>query len=116
MSKRGPRKTVVGAEKVGDYGNTRWVIKLDCGHVVEKPRKLVVGIDKVSCLTCTEKSKPAEVQVFDSMPDTDDPMADIKLQGSIAAHFGVRLDQVEVGFGMAKIYLDSDDIRNVMSR
>lgn len=38
---------------------------------------------------------------------------EIKTISKIASHFNVRMDQVELGRGMASIYLDAEEIRRI---
>ena len=49
MSKRGPKRVVTNAVKVGDYGKTVWHVELECFHTLETKRKPKVNEDKLCC-------------------------------------------------------------------
>lgn len=117
MSKRGPRRSIVSAVRVGDYGDTSWVVELSCGHRVTRSRKPNIETDRVSCRLCINEDVSTVVELYDtSVIESDDPLDSLKTQAAISSYFKVPLDSVQVGFGMATIYLDSMQIRDITKK
>jgi len=110
MTKRGPRKTVTKCERIGDHGEVIWYVELECGHSLSRSRKSDMG-DKLSCVKCSEATTGSSMSV---VPASDfNPFDEIKTISKIAAHFNVRMDQVQIGHGMASIYIDAEEIRRI---
>ncbi len=120
----GPRKLITEAVKLGEYGASRWVVVLECGHSVERSRKPKIGSDKVSCYACLEDS-PASgdspvgelVTVEDEiarLPDEYDAYSDMVKRATIATYFNVQLEQVEMQWDTATVYLDSVQLKRIL--
>jgi len=118
MSKRGPRRSIASAIRVGDYGETSWVVELSCGHRVSRSRKPNVETDRISCKLCINEDVATTVEVYntDFIANEEDPLSSLKTQAAISSYFKVPLDSIEVGFGMATIYLDSVQIKDILKK
>ena len=92
MSKRGPKRLVTQAVRLGEYGKTKWHIELECGHSVESPRKPKINEERLCCKTC-----------------------ELKTKATIAAKVGVPLDQVDIVNGTATIFLDAQQVKRLKS-
>jgi len=120
MSKRGPKRLVTGAVRIGEYGSTSWHLILDCGHEQNSARKPEVDVTKVSCKQCipAENASSAVVSMAHhdlvyGLVDPDDPMGEIKLKAAIASKFNVSLDQVQIGGSTATVFLDAQQVRSL---
>ena len=118
MSKRGPKRLVTQAVRLGEYGQTRWHIELECGHAVDSARKPKVNEDRLCCKTCI--APPAPVPLMEVLSEDredrdffgpDDPMEDIRVRAAIASKVGVPMDQVELVNGTATVFLDAQQVR-----
>jgi hypothetical protein len=118
MSKRGPKKLVTEAVRIGDYGNTSWHIVLECDHSVESKRKPRILRDKLCCKECLNPAPKTLIEVFseDGLFEDFDPMAELKNRATLASHFGVSMEQVEVGAGTATIFLDAQQVQKIISQ
>jgi len=118
MEKRGPKRLVKDAIRVGEYGDTHWRLVLSCSHELDSKRKPKVGEDKVCCKKCISSESlavvttPAEL-VYDLL-DPEDPMAELKAKATIASHFDVSLDQIELRGSTATIFIDAQQLRNIL--
>lgn len=121
MSKRGPKRLVTQAVRLGEYGQTRWHIELECGHAVDSARKPKVNEDRLCCKTCI--SPPAPMPLMEVLSedredrdffDTYDPMEDIRVRAAIASKVGVPMDQVELVNGTATVFLDAQQVRRLV--
>ena len=121
MSKRGPKRLVTQAVRLGEYGQTRWHIELECGHAVDSARKPKVNEDRLCCKTCIAPPAPAPLMEVLSADREDrnffdpyDPMEDIRVRAAIASKVGVPMDQVELVNGTATVFLDAQQLRNIL--
>jgi len=115
----GPRRLITEAVKLGEYGASRWVVVLECGHSVERARKPKIGVDKVSCYHCLAHSPVSSelVTVEDEiarLPDEYDAYSDMVKRATIATYFNVQLEQVEMQWDTATVYLDSVQIKRIL--
>ncbi len=117
----GPRKLITEAVKLGEYGASRWVVVLECGHSVERGRKPKIGVDKVSCYQCLTHS-PTRGEIISpaieiaELPDEFDGYSDMVKRATIASHFDVQLEQVEMQWDTATVYLDSVQIKRILDK
>ena len=120
MSKRGPKRLVTQAVRLGEYGQTKWHIELECGHAVDSARKPKVNEDRLCCKTCI--APPAPVSLVEVLPedredrdffDPYDPMENIRVRAAIASKVGVPMDQVELVNGTATVFLDAQQVRRL---
>lgn len=121
MSKRGPKRLVTQAVRLGDYGETKWHIELECGHAIDSARKPKVNEDRVCCKTCISPNAPAPLMeiLSDDREDRDffapyDPMDELKLKATIAGKVGVPLSQVELFNGTATVFLDAQQVSRLL--
>lgn len=116
MSKRGPKRTVTEAVRIGEYGDTSWHIELECGHSIKSVRKPSVGETRLCCKTCAEPASavPAIIVDDDSMPVFDDLMSEIKVRAAIASKVGVPIDQVDIVGGTATVFLDARQVSRLL--
>ena len=115
MSKRGPKRLVTEAVRIGEYGNTSWHLVLECGHSVESKRKPKIGEDKLCCKECLIPKPKTLMQVFedDGMLEEVDVMGELKTRATLASHFKVSMDQVELVGGTATVFLDAQQVRRI---
>jgi len=119
MSKRGPKRMVTQAVRLGEYGKTKWHIELDCGHSVESSRKPKINEDRLCCKTCG--APPAPVPLMQVLAEDGEffepyePMDEIKTKAVIASKVGVPLDQVEIVNGTATVFLDAQQVKMLKS-
>ena len=121
MSKRGPKRLVTQAVRLGEYGQTKWHIELECGHAVESARKPRVNEDRLCCKTCIAPPAPVPLMevLSDDREDRDffapyDPMEDIRVRAAIASKVGVPMDQVELINGTATVFLDAQQVKRLV--
>jgi hypothetical protein len=121
MSKRGPKRTVTNAVKVGEYGNTVWHVELECSHTVETKRKPKVDEDRLCCKTCIAPPVPVSLMevLSEDREDRDffgpyDPMEDIRVRAAIASKVGVPMDQVELVNGTATVFIDAQQLQRLV--
>lgn len=121
MSKRGPKRLVTQAVRLGEYGQTKWHIELECGHAVDSARKPKVNEDRLCCKTCIAPPAPVPLMevLSDDREDRDfftayDPMEDIRVRAAIASKVGVPMDQVELVNGTATVFLDAQQVRRLV--
>ena len=121
MSKRGPKRLVTQAVRLGEYGKTRWHIELECGHAIDSARKPKVNEDRLCCKTCIAPPAPVPLMevLSDDREDRDffdpyDPMEDIRVRAAIASKVGVPMDQVELVNGTATVFLDAQQVRRLV--
>tara|TARA_A100001201_G_scaffold143067_1_gene143228 strand:+ start:1002 stop:1352 length:351 start_codon:yes stop_codon:yes gene_type:complete len=112
--KKGPRRLIESAVKIGEYGNTKWHVQLECGHSVDRVRKPKIGEDRISCKACIEDGKSTALVVSQDLGEYD-AYNDLKTRAAIASHFGVQIEQVEMNFGTATVFLDSVQIKRIAS-
>lgn len=121
MSKRGPKRLVTQAVRLGEYGKTKWHIELECGHAVDSVRKPKVDEDRLCCKTCI--APPAPVPLMEVLSndredreffDPYDPMEEIRVRAAIASKVGVPMDQVELVNGTATVFLDAQQVRRLV--
>ena len=117
----GPRRLVTEAVRLGKYGASRWHLVLECGHSLERGRKPKIGADKVSCKACLDHSPVTSelVTVEDEiarLPDEYDAYSDMVKRATIASHFDVQLEQVEMQWDTATVYLDSVQIKRILDK
>jgi hypothetical protein len=122
MSKRGPKRLVTSAFRIGAYGKTSWHLILDCGHEHNSARKPEVGGTKVSCKKCIPVESTALATVSAShqdlvygLVDPDDPMGEIKMKAAIASKFDVSMDQVQIGGSTATVFLDAQQVKDIIA-
>lgn len=105
---------------MGEYGQTKWHIELECGHSLSSVRKPAVNEDRLCCKTCV--SPPLPTTLLEVLPeDTEDlgsfanydPMEEIKIRAAVASKVGVPMDQVEIINGTATIFLDVQQVQNL---
>ena len=122
MSKRGPKRLVTQAVRLGEYGKTRWHIELECGHAVDSARKPKVSEDRLCCKTCV--APPAPVPLMEVLSedredrdffDSYDPMEEIRVRATVASKVGVPLDQVEIVNGTATVFIDAQQLKRLKS-
>jgi hypothetical protein len=114
QEKRGPRRLIVGGVKIGEYGNTKWHVQLECGHSVDRVRKPKVDEEKISCKACLEEERPNQAVVVSQDLGEYDAISDLKTRAAIASHFGVQVEQVDLTFGTATVYLDAVQIKRIV--
>ena len=121
MSKRGPKRVVTQAVRLGEYGQTKWHIELECGHSISSVRKPKVNEDRLCCKTCVAPPAPATLMevLSEDREDRDffadyDPMEEIKVRAAIASKVGVPLDQVELVNGTATVFLDAQQVKRLV--
>ncbi len=121
MSKRGPKRLVTQAVRLGEYGQTKWHIELECGHAVDSVRKPKINEDRLCCKTCVDP--PAPVPLMEVLSedrgdhdflDSYDPMEDIRIRAAIASRVGVPMDQVELVNGTATVFLDTQQVKRLV--
>lgn len=112
MEKRGPKRVIVKAVRVGDYGETLWHIQLECGHFIDSKRKPKVGESRLCCKTCVSPKSP-EISDYSGWVDYDD-MTEIKIRARIAYAVGVPIDQVSLVSGTATAFLDAEQVRKFL--
>jgi hypothetical protein len=115
MSKRGPKRVVTNAVKVGDYGKTVWHVELECSHTLETKRKPKINEDKLCCKVCLAPPLPAVGNMFvDPDPWVDyDPMDELKIRATLASKVGVPIDQVEIVNGTATVFVDAQQLKRL---
>lgn len=115
MEKRGPKRLVKDAIRVGEYGNTHWRLVLSCSHELDSKRKPKVGEDKVCCKKCisSESLAVATVEMFEDGWETADPLVEVRIRAMLASKVGVTIDQVEMVNGTATIFLDAQQVRSL---
>tara|TARA_B100000287_G_scaffold14257_2_gene14406 strand:+ start:16894 stop:17244 length:351 start_codon:yes stop_codon:yes gene_type:complete len=111
--KRGPRRLIEGGVKIGEYGETKWHVQLECGHSMDRVRKPKIGEERVSCKACLEESSNKPTVIVSQDLGEYDALADLKTQAAIASHFGVQIEQVEMKWGTATVYLDAVQIKRI---
>ena len=121
MSKRGPKRLVTQAVRLGDYGQTKWHIELECGHSASSARKPKVSEDRLCCKTCIAPPSPVPLMqvLSEDREDRDflapyDPMEDIRVRAAIASKVGVPMDQVELINGTATVFLDAQQVKRLV--
>lgn len=121
MSKRGPKRLVTQAVRLGEYGKTKWHIELECGHAVDSARKPKVNGDRVCCKTCISSNASVSLMeiMSDDREDRDffelyDPMDELKLKAAIAGKVGVPMSQVELFNGTATVFLDAQQVSRLL--
>lgn len=77
---------------------------------MSRNRKAELG-SKLSCSACAGTSTASGKEVDYVSSDFEE----VKAVSKIAAHFNVRMDQVQLGRGMAVIYIDAEDINRIIS-
>lgn len=116
MDKRGPKRLVTGAVKVGEYGHTSWHVELDCGHALKSQRKPKVGESRLCCRTCV--APPAPPALFAELGDEVyefDMISDLKVRAAIASKVGVPIDQVDLRGGTATVFIDALQLRVLLA-
>jgi len=121
MEKRGPKRLVTQAVRLGEYGKTKWHIELECGHTVASARKPKVSEDRLCCKTCIAPPAPLTLMeaLSENREDRDffdhyDPMEELKAKATLASHFDVSLDQVELRGSTATIFIDAQQLRSIL--
>lgn len=116
MDKRGPKRLVKGAVRVGDYGDTSWHVELECGHALKSQRKPKVDQSRLCCKTCVAPPAPPSLLV-DSEDDLFefDMMSDLKARAVVASKVGVPIDQVDLRGGTAVVFIDALQLRRLLS-
>jgi len=117
----GPRKLVTEAVKLGEWGQSRWHVVLECGHSLDRVRKPKIGSDKVSCKLCLDSSPTmgeliSPATEIAELPDEYDAYSDMVKRATIASHFDVQLEQVEMQWDTATVYLDSVQIKRILDK
>ena len=118
----GPRRLITEAVKLGEWGQSRWHVVLECGHSLDRKRKPKIGADKVSCISCLDYSPAGGAEIVSveddiaMLPDEYDAYSDMVKRATIASHFGVQLEQVEMQWDTATVYLDSVQIKRILDR
>ena len=117
MSKRGPKRLVTEAVRIGEYGNTSWHIVLECGHSVESQRKPKIGEDKLCCKECLTPKPKTLMEVFseDGLLEEVDVMSELKTRATLASHFNVSMDQVDLVGGTATVFLDAQQVQRIVT-
>ena len=122
MSKRGPKRLVTQAVRLGEYGKTKWHIELECGHAVDSARKPKVNEDRLCCKTCVAPPVPVPLMevLSEDREDRDffdpyDPMEEIRVRATVASKVGVPLDQVEIINGTATVFIDAQQLKRIVS-
>ena len=117
----GPRRLVTEAVKLGEWGQSRWHLVLECGHSLDRVRKPKIGADKVSCNACVDNLPTGgelispDTQIAE-LPDEYDAYSDMVKRATIASHFDVQLEQVEMQWDTATVYLDSVQIKRILDK
>jgi len=114
--KRGPKRTIANAERIGEYGKSKWLLELSCGHTVESKRKPDISKTKLCCKECL---KPKHRLIEDlTLPgdlwDYYDPIQELKIKAALASKVGVPLEQVELANGTASIFLDVQQVKRLL--
>lgn len=117
----GPRRLVTEAVKLGEWGQSRWHLVLECGHSLDRVRKPKIGADKVSCNACVDNLPTGgelistDTQIAE-LPDEYDAYSDMVKRATIASHFDVQLEQVEMQWDTATVYLDAVQIKRILDK
>ena len=117
----GPRRLVTEAVKLGEWGQSRWHLVLECGHSLDRVRKPKIGADKVSCNACVDNLPTGgelispDTQISE-LPDEYDAYSDMVKRATIASHFDVQLEQVEMQWDTATVYLDAVQIKRILDK
>ena len=117
----GPRRLITEAVKLGEWGQSRWHVVLECGHSLDRRRKPKIGSDKISCKSCLDYS-PTGGEIISpaieiaELPDEFDGYSDMVKRATIASHFDVQLEQVEMQWDTATVYLDSVQIKRILDK
>jgi hypothetical protein len=93
----------VRSEKIGDHGKTKWLVELECEHILKLARK--PSHNRVCCVACT-KAKEPDIPVMDMDPALDA----VKL----AHYLGIDGSQVAVYDGGAQVTLDTFQLRRLL--
>ena len=118
----GPRRLITEAVKLGEWGQSRWHVVLECGHSLDRKRKPKIGADKVSCKACLDYSPAGGAEIvrveddIAMLPDEYDAYSDMVKRATIASHFDVQLEQVEMQWDTATVYLDSVQIKRILDK
>ena len=114
--KRGPKRTVAHAVRVGEYGNTKWLVELVCGHTLETKRKPNATKDTFCCKDCIsqETSPSLDLTMPGELWDYYDPVQELKIKAALATKVGVPLEQVEVINGTATVFLDAQQVKRLL--
>ena len=117
----GPRRLVTEAVKLGEWGQSRWHVVLECGHSLDRVRKPKIGSDKVSCKACLDYSPTGgeiispDIEIAE-LPDEFDAYSDMVKRATIASYFDVQLEQVEMQWDTATVYLDAVQIKRILDK
>ena len=118
----GPRRLITEAVKLGEWGQSRWHVVLECGHSLDRKRKPKIGADKVSCKACLDYSPAGGAEIVSpdieiaELPDEFDAYSDMVKRATIASYFDVQLEQVEMQWDTATVYLDSVQIKRILDK
>ena len=117
MSKRGPKRLVTEAVRIGEYGKTSWHIVLECGHSIESKRKPKIGEDKLCCKECLTPKPKTLIEVFseDGLLEEVDVMSELKTRATLASLFNVSMDQVDLLGGTATVFLDAQQVQKIIT-
>ena len=118
----GPRRLITEAVKLGEWGQSRWHVVLECGHSLDRKRKPKIGADKVSCKACLDYSPAGGAEIvrveddIAMLPEEYDAYSDMVKRATIASYFDVQLEQVEMQWDTATVYLDSVQIKRILDK
>lgn len=136
--KAAPRREILDVERMGDWGEVRYVHRLSCGHVEERVRRAAPG-GVIACSGCLKAAQFAEgVQpqrarrpMVLTSPDGDDASIDdlagveaeiARIRAGLAKAFRVPAEAVDVAVtstsgtpdvAYALVFLDADQARRV---
>ncbi len=105
--KAAPRRQVLEVSRTGDWGEVRYLHRLECGHVEVRRRRS--PSENVACSSCmTEgrlRKRVAFIEAIDNLPDDHDQLSyelavvesnAVRIRAEIAARLGIPLDCVDV--------------------
>lgn len=100
--KAAPRREVLDVERLGDWGEVRYVHRLSCGHVEERIRQTAPG-RVIACAGCLKAAQFAEGRLQPERPRTPvlEPTPDGVLLDDLA---GVEAEIARIRAGIAKAF------------
>jgi len=116
MDKKGPRKLVTEAVKIGTYGNTKWHLQLECGHSLDSQRKPKINETKLSCKACLNPVSTEIATIPVDLGEELDPLSELKIRAAIASHFDVQIEQVDFAWGTATVFLDAQQVKRISNQ
>lgn len=129
--RKAPRKTVESIDRVGGWGNVKYLHHLECGHIESRPRASTAPkLACVSCLRVKNRQEPAglqevNVEVIDfGAQIAQDEITTNQLASRLAKTLGVPTEAIGLhqeiqesgrsSVQYAVVYLSKDDIYRII--